>query len=246
MGSRALLVGALVAIAVAIGTFRAPGREWVRRNHPGASDAPDQAGWPTSGARFARALRRAIPGFRERAVRRNRAAATEAIVAFAAEVSSGAPPPLAIQRVAATLEVPVVPHAATAARFGGDVVAALRRDAQSARLPSLRAFASIWEVAEQSGAGMAVAARRLAQAEAANDAVRRELASQLAGPKSSARVLAALPLFGLALGSGLGGSPIEWLLTTRIGEFVAVAGLALEVAGLAWVSRIVRSVERQL
>lgn len=90
---------------------------------------------------------------------------------------------------------------------------------------------------------MAAAIERLVRAEVANESVRRELDTQLAGPKSSARVLAALPIIGLLLGSGLGASPLSWLTSTPIGLGVLLAGLTVEAVGLWWVSRLMRSVE---
>lgn len=177
---------------------------------------------------------------------RARAAAIELIAGLATELSTGAAPPVALDRAARASPVPICRHALAAARFGGDVARALDRDAAEGRLPSLGALAALWRVSHNSGAGMAHAAHRLARAEASAEAVRRELAAQLAGPKASARVLAGLPVFGMLLGAGLGASPVAWLLGSPIGLLVLLAGLALEVAGLLWVRRLVRSVEALL
>ncbi len=177
---------------------------------------------------------------------RSRAAAIELIAGLATELGIGAAPSVALARAARASPVPICRHALAAARFGGDVPRGLDRDAAESRLPSLGALAALWRVSENSGAGMAHAAHRLAGAEASAEAVRRELATQLAGPKASARVLAGLPAFGMLLGAGLGASPVAWLLGSPIGLLVLLAGLALEVAGLLWVRRLVRSVEALL
>ncbi|VEI13155.1 type II secretion system F family protein [Trueperella bialowiezensis] len=61
----------------------------------------------------------------------------------------------------------------------------------------------------------------------------------LAGPLASARMLAALPLFGLALGWAMGADPLGFLLTTPLGWLALVAGLAFEAAGIVWTMRLV-------
>lgn len=61
----------------------------------------------------------------------------------------------------------------------------------------------------------------------------------LAGPKSSAKMLAFLPVIGLALGYALGADPLGFLLTTPVGNLAIAAGLAFEVTGLVWVRKLV-------
>lgn len=176
----------------------------------------------------------------------DRAASIELIAGLATELRAGAPPAIALDRATRSSARCVCPHALAAARYGGDVAQALERDSLERGLSSLRALAALWRVSHNSGAGMAQAAQRLAQAEATGEVVRRELATQLAGPKASARVLAGLPAFGLLLGAGLGASPVAWLLGSPVGLLVLIAGIGLEVAGLLWVHRLVRSVESLL
>jgi tight adherence protein B len=61
----------------------------------------------------------------------------------------------------------------------------------------------------------------------------------LAGPQSSATMLAALPGVGIAFGMLLGADPIHFLLHTRLGIAVFIAGIACEVAGIVLVRRLV-------
>jgi tight adherence protein B len=84
-----------------------------------------------------------------------------------------------------------------------------------------------------------------ASARAAED-VRVELEGQLAGPRATARVLAALPLVGLGLGIMLGSDPLSWLLTTVPGRLCFGTGAVLTTVGMWWTSRIALSVERRL
>ncbi len=183
---------------------------------------------------------------RRRRMAGDRAASTELIAGLAAELRAGAPPATALDRASRSSSRCVCPHALAAARYGGDVALALDRDALERGLSPLRALAALWRVSHNSGAGMAQAAQRLAQAEAASEVVRRELTTQLAGPKASARVLAGLPGFGLLLGAGLGASPVAWLVGSPAGLLVLMTGIGLEIVGLLWVHRLVRSVESLL
>ena len=69
---------------------------------------------------------------------------------------------------------------------------------------------------------------------------RLDLRSATAGPRASAALLAGLPLLGLAMGSGVGADPWRVLTATGTGQMLLVVGVALEVAGMAWCSRLVR------
>lgn len=66
-----------------------------------------------------------------------------------------------------------------------------------------------------------------------------ELRAATAGPRASAAVLAGLPLLGLAMGSGIGARPWSVLTTTVAGQVLLVAGVLLEVLGVAWAGRLV-------
>jgi tight adherence protein B len=67
-----------------------------------------------------------------------------------------------------------------------------------------------------------------------------ELRAAVAGPRASATVLAGLPVLGLLMGSGVGADPWRVLTTTGTGTVLLLAGVGLEVAGLAWSDRLVR------
>lgn len=73
---------------------------------------------------------------------------------------------------------------------------------------------------------------------------RAELRTATAGPGASALVLAGLPVLGLAMGSGVGADPWRVLTTTGAGQVLLVAGVALELAGLAWSRRLIQHVLR--
>jgi tight adherence protein B len=67
-----------------------------------------------------------------------------------------------------------------------------------------------------------------------------ELRSAVAGPRASAAVLAALPVLGLVMGSGVGADPWRVLTTTGTGTLLLVVGVSLELAGVTWSARLVR------
>jgi len=174
---------------------------------------------------------------------RARRSAIELVTAFAAELRAGQPVRQAFVRAQESSPGSLAAHAVAVADLGGDVPRALELIAAKEQLPVLRSLGALWRVAEGSGAGLAQAADRLAIAESESELARAELAAQLAGPRATARVLAGLPLLGMLLGSGLGASPLVWLLGSLWGWLILAVGCALEVVGLWWISRLTRSVE---
>ncbi|MFF0506806.1 type II secretion system F family protein [Streptomyces fimicarius] len=130
-----------------------------------------------------------------------------------------------------------------AARFGGDVPAALRQAAAGPGLAGLSGMAACWRVAVDGGAGLATGLERLEAALREDRRRREELRAQLAGAWSTVVVLALLPVAGLGLGAALGADPLRVLLHTPGGLACLAAGAFLETAGLFWASRIVRGGE---
>ncbi|MFH8479697.1 type II secretion system F family protein [Streptomyces sp. DSS69] len=130
-----------------------------------------------------------------------------------------------------------------AARFGGDVPAALRQAADGPGLGGLSGMAACWRVAVDGGAGLAAGLDRLERALRADRRRREELRAQLAGAWSTVVVLALLPVAGLGLGAALGADPLRVLLHTPGGLFCLAVGGCLEAAGLLWACRIVRGGE---
>ncbi|MFH9723804.1 type II secretion system F family protein [Streptomyces sp. NPDC017254] len=132
-----------------------------------------------------------------------------------------------------------------AARFGGDVPAALRRAAGQDGADGLAGMAACWQVAVDGGAGLAAGLDRLEAALRDHREQRERLRAELAGAWATVAVLAVLPLAGVALGAALGADPLRVLLHTPAGLGCLVVGGALEAAGLWWAARIVRGGERE-
>ncbi|MFB6773341.1 type II secretion system F family protein [Streptomyces sp. NPDC056337] len=130
-----------------------------------------------------------------------------------------------------------------AARFGGDVPAALAAAARQPGAEGLRGLAACWRVAVDQGAGLAAGLDRLEGALRAERDQRSDLRAQLAGARATAVMLAGLPVLGLLLGVALGSDPLHVLLHTGAGLGCLLAGGLLEGLGVWWVTRIVRGAE---
>ncbi|MFJ9441909.1 type II secretion system F family protein [Kitasatospora sp. NPDC101235] len=182
---------------------------------------------------------------------RHRAAAVVDLCAgLAGELRGGATPEQALHLVTARLaadpeglrRLGEEPAARLAAgRYGGDVPAALHLLAELPGGSGAAAVAACWRVAADSGSGLAAALDRVAEALRGERALAEEIAGELAGPRTTIAVLAALPGVGLLLGAALGARPLEVLLHTPAGLGCLVAGAVLEGLGVLWTARIVRA-----
>ncbi|WP_236653730.1 type II secretion system F family protein [Streptacidiphilus melanogenes] len=181
---------------------------------------------------------------RERECRQ--AAVVELCAALAGELRTGATPHQAVE-----MAVEGLPHGdaldstalLAAVRLGGSVDGALRLLAESPGAEGARGAAACWRVTSASGAGLAEGLDRVAEGLRAARALRDSVRAELAGPRSTAVLLALLPVFGLALGAALGADPVQVLLHTTSGLVCLMVGASLEYAGLTWTARIARMAE---
>lgn len=195
------------------------------------------------------ALAATAAGVRLAARRRRRrdAAATRARVLEAceelrAELVAGRTPGEALARAAR--EWPPLAPVAEADRLGGDVAAALRTAARRPGAEDLGPVGAAWHVAHRTGSGLADALGRVARDLAAQRSLRRVVEGELASARATARLVAALPLLALLMGTGAGGDPWAFLLDTPGGLACLAAGLAMALLGLAWIEAIAAGVER--
>ncbi len=170
-----------------------------------------------------------------------RARVIRALSTLAAELDAGLSPVEALIRSSG--QPSVWPRASRAAQWGGGIAEALDLDAVQS--PVLAQVAACWRVGAR-GAGLADSLRQVAATARSAEDVRVEMEGQLAGPRATARVLALLPLVGLALGTMLGSDPLSWLVTTLPGHLCLAAGAILTAVGMWWTGRIAVSVERRL
>lgn len=161
--------------------------------------------------------------------------------ALAADLRAGLPPTSALDGAVAGW--PEFAPVARAARFGADVPGALRALATLPGAGRLRVVAAAWQVAHRTGAGLA-SALELAGRTLREDAATAEVvATELAAARATATLLAVLPVAVLALGSGVGGDPVGFLLATTPGLCCLAGGLLLSHLGLAWLDAIAAGVE---
>jgi len=110
--------------------------------------------------------------------------------------------------------------------------------------PAWRALGAAWRLSEQTGAPLGDVLDRLAAGLRQELEVEAEVEASLAAPRATARLLAGLPLVGVALGELLGARPVAVLLGTSLGRGCALGGLLLAAAGQAWTRALVARVVR--
>ncbi|WP_280667135.1 type II secretion system F family protein [Kitasatospora sp. MAP12-44] len=176
-------------------------------------------------------------------------AITELCTALAGELRCGATPEQALDAVASRSRSaggmldrlgPEAVVRLAAGRYGADVPAAFRWLAELPGGSGAAALGACWQVTADSGSSLATGLDQLTEGLRAERALAEEIRSELAGPRTTAALLAALPVLGLVLGSALGAQPLWVLLHTPVGLGCLGAGVLLEVAGLLWTEWIVQ------
>jgi tight adherence protein B len=100
--------------------------------------------------------------------------------------------------------------------------------------------ASVWRLAERTGAPAADLVERIEADARAADRAAASAAAQAAGAQATALLLAALPVGGIGLGLAIGADPVHVLLHTPIGAACAIGAVVLQSAGLLWAERLAR------
>lgn len=173
---------------------------------------------------------------------RTRAQAVEACTSIVAELGVGCSPLEALEHAAR--DWPVLDVAVHIGRSGGSVPHALRDASSGPGAADLRIIAAAWQIAHRTGHGLADALERVVAELRAAERTRRIVTGELASARATARLVAALPVAALAMGSGAGASPLGFLLTEPLGLACLAGGLAFGLAGLLWIEAIAASVER--
>lgn len=163
----------------------------------------------------------------------------ELVAVMAAELRAGVLPVRMLTGLAD--DFALLAPVARAAELGGDVAGALREASHVPGRELLRDLGGAWHVAERAGAPLAAVLTRLAEALRIEQDIVREAQAGVAPARATGRLMAALPAFGLLLGSGMGGDPVEVLLGSWIGLGCLASGCALACLGVVWIERIASS-----
>jgi tight adherence protein B len=188
---------------------------------------------------------------RRRQLRRRRRAAESvalqaALDVLVGELRVGAHPVAAFDVAAKEVDGSVADSlraVAARARLGADVAAGLHSVARRSPLPAhWERLAVYWQLAQTHGLAIA-ALMHTAQ----RDIVERERFSArvdagMAGARTTAAVLAGLPVLGVGLGQLIGADPVGFLLSGGVGGWLLVIGTTLACIGLLWSDRITRRV----
>lgn len=186
--------------------------------------------------------RRIIRQWRQRLSRRRRQRGVIRFCdALAAELRGGLPALTALER--SCVGEPELAPVVSAARLGGQISSALRGCGSVPGAQGLRAVAAAWDVAGTSGATLAGVLERVAASLRSDEDARAEIEAALGPPRATAKMLAVLPLFGLALGSSIGADPVGFLVGNPWGLGCLSVGIMLSLAGLWWVERLALSAE---
>lgn len=169
---------------------------------------------------------------RRRAVARKRAEVVRACQLLGGMLGLGLVPAEALR--AAAERAPLLAQAAAVQSLGGEVAPVLRRAAAEPGREGLGHLASAWQVAERTGASMAVTLAAVADRLTADQALQATVEAELSAPRATGRLLAGLPFAGIGLGYLLGGDPIAFLTASGFGQLCLAVGVALGCAGLVW------------
>ncbi len=133
--------------------------------------------------------------------------------------------------------------AVEAAQTGDDVADALDQASRTPGCDGLRLLAGCWRIGVDRGGMLATVIEGLADALRDEQAHREEVTLQLAGPRATARLLAVLPLLGLAMAVALGAHPFGFLFGTLPGVLCLSLGVTLDALGMWWTQRLTQAAE---
>lgn len=134
---------------------------------------------------------------------------------------------------------------AARARMGADVTEGLRSVARKASLPAhWERLALCWQLAHTHGLAIATLMQTAQRDIAARERFRAQVSAGMAGARTTASVLAGLPVLGIGLGQMIGADPLGWLWSDGAGQWLLAVGVVLCCAGLAWSDRITGRVLR--
>jgi tight adherence protein B len=128
---------------------------------------------------------------------------------------------------------------AARARLGADVAAGLHSAARSSALPAhWERLAVCWQLAQHHGLAIATLMQTAQRDIVERDRFSARVAAGMTGARTTAAVLAGLPLLGVGLGELIGAEPVRFLLSGGAGGWLLITGVTLACVGLLWSDRI--------
>ena len=166
----------------------------------------------------------------------------ELVEVLATDLRAGILPAVTLARLAD--EFDPVRDVYEAHRVGADVAAAWHQAATQPGCESLRWVSSAWAVAHESGAPLAAVLESVATDIERELELLSEIESAVAPARSTAMLMAVLPLFALGMGSGMGAAPVHVITETVWGALAVSIGSILASLGVVWVDKIADQAER--
>ncbi|SER94739.1 tight adherence protein B [Propionibacterium cyclohexanicum] len=199
--------------------------------------APDLLAWAVACGAVVSTL--AWSGMRHRQegrARRNADLVARACEVLAAQLQIGRTPSQALATAAQDCEL--LAGCVSAQRVGADVADALTAASRQPGAQGLASLARTWRLCERTGSRLSPAAQGVSEAVAAETQLQSEIAAELAVPRATGKLLAMLPVVGLAMGFMAGGDPVAFLTSTAVGKGCLVAAVLCACAGLVWTEAI--------
>jgi tight adherence protein B len=181
-----------------------------------------------------------LVGQRQRgaAARQARTSVAQACAVLASHLRVGQVASEALTLAAA--DCPVLREVHRVAAIGGDVTRTWRTQATAEGHEGLLDLARAWHVSSETGAPMSATLEQVAASLAADQALRTVVSSELAAPRATSKVMAALPALGIGLGYLLGGEPLRWLVAGPFGWVCLLGGVGLACLGVLWIETLAR------
>ncbi|WP_434316638.1 type II secretion system F family protein [Leifsonia sp. P73] len=149
----------------------------------------------------------------------------------------------ALVRAAALVAAGTPPSEALAAAAAGGGMG--EKEPPSGGNAGMAAVAAAWAVAEHAGASLAPVLRGAAEALRDRAGAERDIATALAGPRATARLMSWLPLVGVGMAYAIGVDVLGTLIAGPLGWMSAGSGCGLLIAGRSWTRTLVRSAARE-
>jgi tight adherence protein B len=190
---------------------------------------------------------------RRRRIRAGRRAAESsalqgALDVLVSELRIGAHPVAAFDVAATEVDGPVAESlraVAARARLGADVAPGLRSVSGRSLMPAhWERLAVCWQLAQEHGLSIATLMQTAQRDIVARERFSAEVTAGMTGARTTAAVLAGLPVLGVGLGELIGAKPLSFLISSGVGGWLLVAGVTLACGGLLWSDRITAQVLR--